>query len=93
MIGQDQSGEPESNLAKFIREMSEATERLEDYNLDPERVMSEAGLSDEEMAMVLRGDEDEISAALGGDVFHHSTIIRPPRIRFRRRRPPPTQPK
>ena len=87
MVEENES-KAESNLAKFIREMSEATSRLEEYNEDPERVMHEAGLSEEEVAMVLRGDEEEITAALGGDVFHAPPTIRPPRIRFRRRRPP-----
>ena len=89
-MAEGQRSRAEGNLAKFIEQMSEATGLVEEYNENPERVMSEAGLSEEEMAMVLRGDEDEIIAALGGDLSHSTPLtIRPPRIRFRRRRPPP----
>jgi len=90
-MAEDRKGEPESNFARFVQEMSEATGRVEEYNEDPERVMSEAGLSEEEMAMVLRGDEEEIIVALGGEVFQAAPTIRPPRIRFPRRRTPPTK--
>jgi Aromatic-ring-opening dioxygenase LigAB, LigA subunit len=83
----------ESNLARFVREMSEADARLEEFEEDSERVMNEAGLSEEEKEIVRRGDEAELLAAIG-EVPEHGAppTIRPPRIRFRRRRKPPPRP-
>lgn len=87
-MGED-TRETSSNFVKFVWEMSEAAFRLEEFDEDPERVMSEAGLTEEEKEIVRRGDEEEILAAIG-QMPEHSTIltIRIPRIRFRRRRPP-----
>ena len=83
----------QSNLARFVWEMSEAAARLEEFEEDSERVMNEAGLSDEEKQIVRSGDETEILAAIGEVPEHGAPLtIRPPRIRFRRRRPPPPPP-
>lgn len=54
-----------SNFVMFVWDMSEAAYRLEEFDEDPERVMSEAGLSEEEKEIVRRGDEGEILAAIG----------------------------
>jgi hypothetical protein len=89
MMAEDKTSEIESNLARFVREMSEAAARLEEFEEDSERVMNEAGLSEEEKRIVRSGDEAEILAAIGEIREQAAPVqIRPPRIRFRRRRPP-----
>lgn len=55
----------QSNLAKFVQEMSEAAGRVEEYERDPEEAMTAAGLSEEEKEIVRRGDEQEILNAIG----------------------------
>jgi hypothetical protein len=85
----------ESNFARFVWEMSEAANKLEEFEEDSERVMSEAGLSEEEKQIVRRGDESEILAAIGEPPEHGAPLtIRPPKIRLprRRRKPPPPPP-
>ena len=87
----DEKREPESNFTRFIRETSEAVDRVEAFDEDPERAMSEAGLSEDEKELVRRGDEEEILSALGQQVGFVHLIIGPLRVRFRRK-PPPTKP-
>jgi hypothetical protein len=75
--------------------MSEAANRLEDYESDPERAMSEAGLSEEEKEIVRRGDEDEILSACGWPVTAAAPLqlnIKLTIRRVRRRIPPPPPP-
>jgi hypothetical protein len=78
----------QSNFARFVLEMSLAATRLEEFEEDPERVMSEAGLSEEEKEIIRGGDEEEILAAVGQGPQQAPPTIRPIRVRFRRRRPP-----
>ena len=87
------STEPESNFSKFVREMSEAAARMEEFDENPERVMSEAGLSEEEKELVRAGDEEAILTALGQEGLEALPIITIMRVRFRRRRKPPVPPK
>jgi hypothetical protein len=86
-------GEPESNFARFVREMSEASNRLEEYEREPERVMSEAGLSEEEKEIVRRGDEDEILSAIGWPVSSAAPLQLRILLRIRRRIPPKEPPR
>ena len=79
-------GEPESNFARFVREMSEAANRYEEYESEPERVMSEAGLSEEEKEIVRRGDEDEILSACGWPVSSAAPLQLNIKLSIRRRR-------
>jgi hypothetical protein len=89
MMAEDKTSEPESNFVRFVREMSEAAYRVEEFDEDPERVMSEAGLSDKEKEIVRKGDEEEILTELGQTPAHGTNLqIRHIRVRFRRRRPP-----
>src|SRR5262245_37281436 len=71
------SNMPGENFTKFVREMSEAAERLEAYLNDPEGAMKSAGLTEAEKAIIRSGDEDAILSALG----HEAEAL--PRFRFR----------
>jgi hypothetical protein len=45
-----------SNLLRFLQELSDAQELLTKFWSNPERTMAEAGLTDEERDLILRGD-------------------------------------
>lgn len=91
-MAKDPASETESTFAKFVREISEAATRVEEFEADPDRVMSEAGLSEEEKDIVRRGDEEEILNAIGQTPAHTAPVIRIMRIKIPRRRRPPTDP-
>jgi hypothetical protein len=78
----DAPTDAESNLAKFVRELSESTERVEEFSDDPEAAMSAAGLSEEEKEIIRRGDEEEILKAIGKDVLGIPAVIRIRNIRI-----------
>lgn len=82
-MSEDAPRDAESNLAKFVREMSEATERLEEFSTDPEASMSAAGLSEDEKEIIRRGDEGEILNAIGSDANAVRLMIRIRNIRIR----------
>lgn len=74
--GQGREGQY-GNLANFVRQMSEAADLLEEYERDPEKAMTAAGLTEEEKAVIRSGDEDQILQAIGLE----ATAL--PRFRFR----------
>jgi hypothetical protein len=54
----------ENKLVEFLIEVADARELLEAYFRDPEAVMTEAGLSEAEKALIRAGELDAILAAV-----------------------------
>ena len=49
-----------SKMAKFLLDVAENNKLLDEYKSNPEKVMSEAGLSKEEKDAIIRKDIDKI---------------------------------
>jgi hypothetical protein len=82
MMADGPSQGADSNLAKFVRELSEGADRQEEFSADPERAMEAAGLSEEEKEILRRGDEQEILNAIGIEKGGILLMIRIRNMRF-----------
>ncbi|MGQ4617408.1 hypothetical protein [Nocardia sp. R7R-8] len=57
-----------SNFEKFVKDMSEASNRLDAYENAPEELMEAYGLTEDEKAVIREGNEDAILQKLGFEV-------------------------
>lgn len=76
----------ESKLYDFLRDLNDDTNKLTEFENDPEAAMDAAGLASEEKEAVKSGDEERIMRQLGaegaGQVAFRVIRIRNIRIRF-----------
>lgn len=54
-------------LYRFLVDLSKSAGTYDSYQADKEKVMTEAGLTNEEQALLMKGDEAEIRKYLGDE--------------------------
>ncbi|WLA39759.1 hypothetical protein QNJ95_44205 [Bradyrhizobium elkanii] len=76
----------ESKLYEFLRELNDDSNKLTEFENDPEAAMTAAGLTNEEKEVVKSGDEEQIMRQLGAQDAAQAAFrvirIRNIRIRF-----------
>jgi hypothetical protein len=74
-----------SALFDFLRQLTEDSQKLADFEKDPRKAMMTAGLTEEEMEAIVGGNESSISSLLGGSASPaFFRVIRIRNIRIRR---------
>jgi hypothetical protein len=72
----------ESAFTKFVRDLSEHPDKVSEFEKDPRAVMEKAGLTHAEQTLILSGNEELITQALGIETTALRFIFRIRNIRF-----------